>query len=158
MSALNFGKSGVRRRRRGSSSHLSVQIACKLFNSHVEANKIGRSAGSPSSWLGRRPPTGRDNDPQEQQSELTPTPGQGCNCPPPPPNPGAKLVYHLQVRFRYKFSLARCCHLIRERLADFIREVDVHATPRTTDAHQRGECGEEVPVLPSKNESASTCL
>lgn len=27
----------------GSSSHLSVQIACKLFNSHSVANKIGHS-------------------------------------------------------------------------------------------------------------------
>lgn len=40
---VNFGKRGACCCRQGSSSHLSVQIACKLFNSHSVANKIGHS-------------------------------------------------------------------------------------------------------------------
>lgn len=42
-SAVNFEQRGVCCRQQGSSSHLSVQIACKLFNSHSVANKIGHS-------------------------------------------------------------------------------------------------------------------
>lgn len=42
-SAVNFEQRGVCCRQQGSSSHLSVQIARKLFNSHSVANKIGHS-------------------------------------------------------------------------------------------------------------------
>lgn len=65
---VNFGKRGVCCCRQGSSSHLSVQIACKLFNSHSVANKIGHSVlASPSSWHGYRPPTKPDDNAQQPQ-------------------------------------------------------------------------------------------
>lgn len=62
---VNFGKCGVCCRRQGSSSHLSVQIACKLFNSHC-----GKQDRTPrvgfffflSSWHGHRPPTSPDDN------------------------------------------------------------------------------------------------
>lgn len=44
--AMNCGECGVSCYQQGSSSHHSVQIACKLFNSHSVANKIGHSVGS----------------------------------------------------------------------------------------------------------------